>query len=54
MNSIGTKIFPGPVADNFFVAMEDENFNIMLFDDAEELKKVVVALGVKPANVVID
>lgn len=54
MNSIGTKIFPGPVADNFFVAMEDENFSIMLFDDAEELKKVVVALGVKPANVVID
>lgn len=54
MNSIGTKIFPGPVADSFFVAMEDENFNIMLFDDAEELKKVVVALGVKPANVVFD
>lgn len=54
MNPIGTKIFPGPVADNFFVAMEDENYNIMLFDDAEELKKVVVALGVKPANVVID
>ena len=54
MNTIGTKIFPGPVADNFFVAMEDENYNIMLFDDAEQLKQVLVALGVKPQNVVFD
>ena len=54
MNAIGTKIFPGPVADNFFVAMEDENYNIMLFDDAEQLKQVLVALGVKPQNVVFD
>lgn len=54
MNAIGTKIFPGPVADNFFVAMEDENYNIMLFDNADELKKAVVALGVKPENVIKD
>lgn len=54
MNTIGTKIFPGPVADNFFVAMEDENYNIMLFDDVEELKKVLVTLGVKPENIVED
>lgn len=54
MNSIGTKIFPGPVADSFFVAMEDENYNIMLFDDAEQLKNTVIALGVKPENVVFD
>ena len=53
-NTIGTKIFAGPVADNFFVAMEDENFNIKLFDDAETLKKVVIALGVMPENVVFD
>ena len=54
MNTIGTKIFPGPVADNFFVAMEDENYNIMLFDDEKQLKEVLVALGVKPANIVKD
>ena len=54
LNPIGTKIFPGPVADNFFVAMEDENYNIMLFDDADKLKKAVVALGVKPENVATD
>lgn len=54
MNTIGTKIFPGPVADNFFVAMEDENYNIMLFDDEKQLKQVLVALGVKPENIVKD
>ena len=54
MHPIGKNIYPGPVADNFFVAMEDENYNIMLFDDAEQLKEVVVALGVKPENVVKD
>ena len=54
MNAIGTKIFPGPVADNFFVAMEDENYNIMVFDDVEQLKQVLVALGVKPENIVKD
>jgi len=34
--------------------MEDENNNIMLFDDAEQLKATVVALGVKPENVLVD
>lgn len=54
MNTIGTKVFPGPVADNFFVAMEDENYNIILFDDEKQLRDVLVALGVKPANIVKD
>ena len=53
-NPVGAKIYPGPIADNFFVAMEDDSFNIMLFDDAEQLKNVVVALGVKLENVSID
>ena len=54
LNAIGTKLNAGPVADNFFVAMEDENFNIKLFDDKEQLKNTVIALGVKPENVVFD
>ena len=54
MNAIGTKHCGGQVADNFFVAMEDENYNIMLFDDVEQLKKVVVALGVKPDKIIMD
>lgn len=52
MNPVGTGIFPGPVADNFFVAMEGDNYNIMLFDDADQLINAVVALGVKPEDVI--
>ena len=53
-NPIGSKWYPGLVASNLFVAMEDENCRIMLFDDPEQLKQAVVALGVKPDNVTID
>ena len=53
-NPIGAKIYPGPIVDNFFVAMEDENFNIMLFEDSEQLKKAAAALGVKPENITVD
>ena len=53
-NPVGAAIYPGPIADNFFVAMEDDTFNIMLFDDAEQLKQVLVALGVKPENIIKD
>ncbi len=54
LNAIGTKILKGPVADNFFVAMEDANHNIILFDDVEDAEKAVIALGVKPENVIVD
>ena len=53
-NPVGEKVFPGPVADNFFVAMEDKNYNIMLFEDVETLKKALVALGVEPDKVIVD
>ena len=53
-NPVGAAIYPGPIADSFFVAMEDDTFSIMLFDDAEQLKQVLVALGVKPENIVKD
>ena len=45
LNAIGTKFYPGPVADNFFVALEDESHRISIFNDLELLKKVLVALG---------
>ncbi|MBO4575020.1 MAG: SEL1-like repeat protein [Bacteroidales bacterium] len=54
LNAVGTKILKGPVADNFFVAMEDKNYDIMLFDDVADAEKAVVALGVKPENVIVD
>lgn len=50
-NTIASKFYPGPVADNAFIAMEDEDCRIMLFDDAEQLKAVCLALGVKPEDI---
>ena len=53
-NSIGTKWCQGLVADNFFVALEDERFSVTLFDDLEQLKQVSIALGVKKENIILD
>lgn len=53
-NRIGNSFYPGKVADNIFVGMEDENYNVMMFSDIEQLKQVCVALGVKPEDVVIE
>lgn len=52
-NPIGCQFYPGAVADNLFIAMEDEHFYPFLFKDPEQLKQVVVALGVKPEHVVV-
>ncbi|MBO6024327.1 MAG: hypothetical protein J6P83_05680 [Bacteroidales bacterium] len=53
-NRIGLNFYPGKVADNIFVGMEDEIFNVMMFSDVEQLKQVCVALGVQPEDVVIE
>lgn len=53
-NPIGNKICQGPVASNFFVAMEDEQCRIMLFDDVEQLKMVCLTIGVKEENIIIE
>lgn len=50
-NPVGKKYYPGPVADNIFIALEDEEYRMLLFDDAETLKQVCIALGVKPEDV---
>ena len=52
-NPIGAKYYPGPVADNVFIALEDEDYRITLFDDPEQLRQVCIVLGVKPENISI-
>lgn len=54
LNPIGTALFPGPVADNFFVALEDEHYRILLFDDVASLRQTCLALGVKEENIIIE
>lgn len=53
LNAIGSKLFPGPVVDNFFIALEDEDFRINTFDDLELLKKACLSLGIKPENIIL-
>lgn len=52
-NPIGEQFYPGAVVDNFFVAMEDESYRIMLFEDVETLKQVCIAMGVKPEDITV-
>ncbi|MBQ3710210.1 MAG: hypothetical protein II887_05855 [Bacteroidales bacterium] len=53
-NPIGAKWCPFLVADNIFVALEDENYRMKLFEDLETLKKTCIALGVKPENLIVE
>ena len=53
-NPIGARWYPGLVASNLFVAMEDENYRMTLFDDLETVKKVCESLGVKPENIIVE
>lgn len=53
-NPIGAKCYPGLVASNLFVALEDEQYRMTLFDNPEQLKQVCLALGVKENDIVIE
>ena len=52
-NPIGEHYYPGAVVDNFFVAMEDENFNVMMFSSTAQLKATLMAMGLKPEDIVV-
>lgn len=50
-NPIGKKYYPGPVADNVFIALEDADFRMSLFTDKAKLQRVCLALGVKQEDI---
>ena len=52
-NPIGEYYYPGAVVDNFYVAMEDENFNVMMFSSTAQLKATLMAMGLKPEDFVV-
>jgi len=52
-NPIGVKWYDGLVASSLFVAMEDENCRIMLFESQDQAKQAAIALGVKPEEIII-
>ena len=52
-NIIGKSIYPGKVADNLFLAMEDENYNVMMFSSTAQLKTTLMALGIMPREITV-
>ena len=52
-NPIGKNNYPGTVVDNIYVALEDDNYRMTLFEDPELLKKACISLGVKAENIIV-
>ena len=54
MNPIGCKIYPGPIAGDMILTLEDKKYNPKSFNDLDELKQVIAALGAKLDNICLD
>ena len=54
MNPIGCKIYPGPIAGDMILTLEDAKYNPKSFESIEKLKKVIAALGAKLDNICLD
>ena len=54
MNVVGCKLYPGPIAGDMILTLEDAKYNPMSFGSLEQLKKVVAALGAQLENVYLD
>jgi hypothetical protein len=51
-NIVGNSFYPGKVADNIFIGMEDENFNVMTFSSTAQLKTTLMAMGIMPGDII--
>lgn len=51
-NIVGNSFYPGKVADNIFIGMEDENFNMMMFNSTAQLKITLMAMGIMPGDII--
>ena len=45
LNPVGCNIFPGPVVGNFYLALEDNDFRLSVFNNLEHLKKAIGTIG---------
>ena len=54
MNVIGCKLYPGPIAGDMILTLEDAKYNPVSFGSLEQLKKIVAALGAQLENVYLD
>lgn len=54
MNPIGCKIYPGPIAGDMILTVEDARYNPKSFASLEQLKQVVAALGANLGDVILE
>lgn len=54
MNPIGCKLYPGPIAGDMILTLEDSKYNPKSFESLDRLKAVVAALGATLKNVFLD
>ena len=54
MNEIGRKVYPGPVAGDMILTLEDKDYNPKSFYDINALRRVLLALGVTIENICLD
>ena len=54
MNRIGCQIYPGPIAGDIILTLEDAKYNPKSFRSLDRLKKAVVALGANSVSVNLD
>lgn len=54
MNPIGCQLYPGPIAGDMILTLEDAKYNPMSFESLEVLKQVIAALGAQLDKINLD
>lgn len=54
MNPVGCRIYPGPIAGDMILTLEDAKYNPKSFEDVDTLKKVIAGLGAKLDHVYLE
>lgn len=54
MNPIGCKLYPGPIAGDMILTLEDAKYNPKSFEYISDLKNVISALGAEVDQVLLD
>jgi len=54
MNPIGCKLYPGPIAGDMILTLEDAKYNPKSFESVSELEQVIAALGAEVDQILLD
>lgn len=53
MNPVGCRLYPGPIAGDMILTLEDSKYNPMSFENMDELKQIIAKLGAKLDQILI-